>query len=96
VQKSSSLALDYFIYHSAAITDEESSRKATDKNGKVVYLHRGPVHHYGEQFTLILKDDVYTSSLTDYLKENAKKINSKWVKATSKLSELNQQEERKE
>jgi hypothetical protein len=96
VQQSSSLALDYFIDHSVEITNSELIRKTKGDKGKVVYLQRGPVHHHGEQFTLILKDDVYTSSLTDYLKENAEKTNSKWVKATSKLADLNQKDENKE
>lgn len=96
VKVSASLALDYFIDHSGEITDKEQSRSVTSKIGTVVYFHRGPVHHYGEQFTLILKDNVYTSSLTDYLKENAGKTKFGWVKATTKLAELNQEEEKRE
>lgn len=96
VQQSSSLALDYFIDHSIEITNSELIRKIKDEKSKVVYLQRGPVHHHGEQFTLIQKKDVYTSSLTNYLKKNAEKTSSKWVKATSKLADLNHKDEKKE
>ncbi|MGV3588358.1 MAG: hypothetical protein ACO1OF_15245 [Adhaeribacter sp.] len=94
IKESASLALNYFIKHSAEVTAREPVQKVKGKNGTtVVYMvNRGPVHHFGEQFTLILKEDVYTSSLTEFLKEGANNSKYGWVKATNKLAQLEKKE----
>lgn len=92
-EESTSNALGYFIKHFKQITHRPPLQKQSKGEKTVVYMpYRGPVHHVGEQFHLIMGDKVYSSFLTEYLRDNVEKTNLEWVKATMKLADINKKE----
>lgn len=93
IKESTFDALAYFIRNEKKITHRpKPKRVAQDGKTFVIMPYKGPVHHVGEQFHLIMGNKVYSSTLTEYLRDNVEKTKLGWVNATMKLADLNKEE----